>query len=210
MDLIEQKFTSTEENLAFDALLLSEAETGQRPVSLRFWEAREYTVVLGRGSIASDDIFIDRCKKDGIKVLQRISGGGTVLLGKGCVNYSAIIPYIHNPALKTIKKSFQFILEKIIFNFKKAGINLNLEPVSDLSLDNKKVSGNAQARKKMFLLHHGTFLYDFDIDRISFYLKNPKKYPVYRNSRAHKDFLTNLNLPRGQIINLLTESLASL
>ncbi len=210
MDLVEQKFTTTEENIAFDALLLGEAEAGQRPVCLRFWEAKGYSVVLGKGCVANDDIFTERCKKDNVKILQRISGGGTVLLGKGCLNYSLIIPYAHNPALKTIKKSFQFILEKIISDFKKSGIDLSLEPVSDLSLLSKKVSGNAQARKRKFLLHHGTFLYDFDIDRVSFYLKNPKKYPAYRNSRAHKDFLANLNLPRGQIINVLTESLASL
>ena len=104
---------------------------------------------------------MDRCKKDGVKVIRRISGGGTVLQGKGCLNYSIFLKYGTNENYKSIKRSYIDILGKIIDGFQKKNINIEFYPLSDMALDGKKVSGNAQARKRTFFLHHGTFLYDF-------------------------------------------------
>ncbi len=199
MEYINTILNTPEENISFDEFLLNEAEEGQRSTTLRFWELKKYTVVLGRGCSVFDDVFIDNCKKDNIKIIQRSSGGGTVILGQGCLNYSLILPYSNNTALLNIKNSFKYILYKLIEGFGHRGINLNYEPVSDLVIDNKKVSGNAQARRKKFLLHHGTFLYDFDINRLSYYLKKPKKAPEYRKDRPHKNFLANLSLSSGEI-----------
>ncbi|MCK5082116.1 MAG: hypothetical protein KAR31_04335, partial [Candidatus Omnitrophica bacterium] len=58
----------------------------------------------------------------------------------------------------------------------------------------KKISGNAQKRSKKFILHHGTILYDFDLERIKRYLKVPKDIPEYRQGRSHLDFVTNVPL----------------
>jgi len=71
--------------------------------------------------------------------------------------------------------------------------------LSDIAVDNKKISGNAQARKKKYFLHHGTFLYDFDIGKIPYYLKYPPKEPNYRKNRSHSDFLTNIPLTPEQL-----------
>ena len=199
MECIDTSFNAPEENIAFDELLLKQAEQRQRGKTLRFWELQDYVVVLGRGVSLTDDVFADRCRKDKVKIIQRISGGGTVLLGKGCLNYSLILPYNANVNLLNIKSSFRWILGGITTAFQKKGLGLTYYPISDLAVDDKKVSGNAQARKKRFLLHHGTFLYNFDIGRIGYYLKEPKKGPQYRNGRAHGDFLANLSLTCGEI-----------
>ena len=208
MECIDISFKTPEENISFDEQLLKQAEQGRREKTLRFWESPDYAVVLGRGSIVSDDVFTDKCKRDGIGIIQRASGGGTVLLGKGCLNYSIILPYGANPQLLNIKSSFKYVLGCLISGFKNKGVNLAYEPVSDLAINNKKVSGNAQARRKKFFLHHGTFLYDFDIDKVGFYLKEPKKAPEYRNGRTHKDFLVNLSLSRKEIKEIIKDALA--
>lgn len=203
MEYINIDFDTTEENIAFDERLLNQAEQGQRNKILRFWEVLDYVVVLGRGTSVFNDVFINRCRKDKVKIIKRISGGGTVLLGKGCLNYSLILPYNVNANLLNIKSSFKYILGKIVTAFQEKGLNLTYYPTSDLAINDKKVSGNAQARKKRFLLHHGTFLYNFDIDRINLYLKEPKKTPEYRNGRVHKDFLTNLPLSCNEIKEII-------
>src|SRR5439155_24088632 len=55
-----------------------------------------------------------------------------------------------------------------------------------------KVSGNAQQRKRGYLLHHGTILYDFDIGQVDRYLQMPPRQPDYRSGRGHTAFIRNL------------------
>jgi lipoate-protein ligase A len=63
---------------------------------------------------------------------------------------------------------------------------------SDLAVGGRKFSGNSQQRKRTHLLHHGTLLYDFDLELISRYLHLPERQPEYRANREHGDFVMNL------------------
>jgi lipoate-protein ligase A len=76
---------------------------------------------------------------------------------------------------------------------------IQLDGMSDLTIDGKKFSGNAQRRLKKSVLMHGTFLYGFELEKISRYLKLPFQQPAYRNQRPHAEFVTNLPLSRQQI-----------
>ena len=67
-----------------------------------------------------------------------------------------------------------------------------LQGTSDLTLNDRKFSGNAQQRKRTHLLHHGTLLYAFETASLARYLKPPPRQPAYRGGRAHADFVTNL------------------
>jgi lipoate-protein ligase A len=44
------------------------------------------------------------------------------------------------------------------------------------------------------LLHHGTFLCDFDLGLMERYLKKPAREPAYRRGRSHGEFVANLPL----------------
>jgi lipoate-protein ligase A len=70
---------------------------------------------------------------------------------------------------------------------------------TDLALNDLKFSGNAQRRKRRALVFHGTFLLDFDLDRVERLLRMPSKEPSYRQSRPHHAFLTNLKLPAAAV-----------
>ena len=63
---------------------------------------------------------------------------------------------------------------------------------SDLAAAGLKFSGNAQQRKRDFLLHHGTLLYAFELGRVARYLRMPPRQPDYRQGRPHEAFLQNL------------------
>ncbi|MEM7182750.1 MAG: hypothetical protein AAF518_17685 [Spirochaetota bacterium] len=57
----------------------------------------------------------------------------------------------------------------------------------------RKVSGNAQFRKRDCLVHHGTFILDESIiTKISSYLPHPPEEPDYRQQRNHRSFLASL------------------
>ncbi|MGB2630411.1 MAG: lipoate--protein ligase family protein [Candidatus Omnitrophota bacterium] len=205
MKLVDFTVNTPEEHLALDELLLAKAEKGELEETLRFWESEEYFIVVGRSGKASEDCFIDRCRNDNIRILRRISGGGTVLQGPGCLNFSLILSYEGNAAYEKINSSYREIMGRISDAIRTSGLALDLHPISDLAIKGKKVSGNSQARKRKYFLHHGTVLHDFNLNMISQYLKHPSKEPEYREGRSHKDFLTNISIKRKEIEESIKE-----
>ncbi len=204
MLLKDLSFKSPEENILYDDVLLHLAEQGQGGEVLRFWESQQLFVVLGRICKIKDDVNEEEVKKDNISVLRRSSGGGTVLQGKGCLNYTLILSK-DNPDIADLRKSYQLILNKVIAVLKNLGVEVSFLPISDIALtkNQKKISGNAQKRGRKFILHHGTLLYNFDLNKIEKYLKMPKNVPEYRQKRAHLEFIDNTNLPVNKIKDLL-------
>jgi len=78
-------------------------------------------------------------------------------------------------------------------------VRLDLNRALALALGGLKFSGNAQRRRKRFLLFHGTFLLHFDIALIEKILPMPSQQPTYRHGRAHADFLANLSVPPDSV-----------
>ena len=187
-------FKDASENIFYDQILLQSAEDGKSGEVLRFWESKEFFVVLGRISRVKDDVKLDEVHNKHTRIIRRISGGGAVLQGPGCLNYALVLSFEVNPLLRNIRKSYEFILGKICRALNKLNVKVEFEPVSDIAVGGRKFSGNAQARKRKYMLHHGTILYKFPLELMEEYLTMPKDQPPYRKGRSHKDFLANINL----------------
>jgi lipoate---protein ligase len=71
---------------------------------------------------------------------------------------------------------------------------IEIQGHTDLTSQGLKFSGNAQRRRRKFLIFHGTFLLNFDLPQVERFLLMPSKQPTYRQNRSHREFLTNLNL----------------
>ncbi len=196
MRLLDLTLDSPEANLALDEALLLEAEAGRQPELLRLWEWPRPAVVLGSGCKLADDVDAARCRADGVPVLRRSSGGGTVLLGEGCLCFSLVLALTRDERLSEIRPSYAYILGRVAAALD-AGVEL--QGISDLACGVRKISGNAQQRKRHHLLHHGTMLYAFDLAKASRYLRLPARQPDYRAGRGHDDFIANLGLP-GAVI----------
>jgi lipoate-protein ligase A len=197
--LLDLTLSSPAENLALDEALLEEvAENGGDPM-LRFWESDRLFVVLGRASNPVDDVHLAACQQDAIPVLRRASGGGTVLLGPGCLCYSFAIPLAFHPALSSIRGTNHFILERMAKSLHRWQPAVAFKGISDLTIENLKISGNAQRRTRAALLFHGTLLYALQPDVIARYLKHPKRRPEYRGDREHDSFLMTMQVPPCEI-----------
>jgi len=199
-------FSNPRENIFYDQELLKSAEEGRSGEVLRFWEPGRVFIVLGRISRVNDDVRLDEVIKDGIGIIRRASGGGAVLQGPGCLNYSLILSYENNPLLRNIRKSYEVILAKICNSLGKLGVEAVFEPVSDMAVGGRKFSGNAQTRKRKYMLHHGTILYNFPIEMMERYLAMPKDQPPYRKNRSHKDFVANINADPREIKTAITSA----
>ena len=191
-----------EENLALDEALLDWAEQDSSRQILRFWESPTPFVVLGYGNRAGTETLPQTCQADHIPILRRCSGGGTVLQGPGCLNYSLILQFKTNPNLETVSAANGFIMSRNRQALAPllAPARVQIQGHTDLTLDGRKFSGNAQRRKRSALLFHGSILLDaFDLKQIHRHLSMPSREPDYRRSRSHQDFLTTIPLTRAQI-----------
>jgi lipoate-protein ligase A len=134
-----------------------------------------------------------------VPIRRRASGGGTVFLAKGCLCYSLVLAYNRAPQLGEIRPSYGYILGRVRTAMGDAVPGLDIAGISDLTVAGRKVSGNSQQRKRRFLLHHGTLLYDFNPAVVGRYLRQPLRQPRYRQGRAHAAFLMNLPLTEEEI-----------
>ena len=200
--LLDLTLPTPEENLALDEALLNENEEKARRGDvfeeiLRFWESPVPFVALGSTGRLSGEVRTDECRRQGISVLRRSSGGGTVLAGPGCLCFSLLLSLDRRPELRDIHGSYRAILTRIATCFAPEG--LAHRGISDLAIGGRKISGNAQRRKSRVLLHHGTLLYDFDVQRMERFLGDPPRQPDYRAGRAHGEFTRNLRLSAAEI-----------
>jgi lipoate-protein ligase A len=179
------------ENLALDEALLQGAEAGG-PEVLRLWQWPDHAVVLGAGGPIADDVHEGRCRADGVPIARRASGGGTVLLGPGCLLYAVVLGFDRDPALGQIPSSYRYVLGRIVAGLAAVAPDLDLRGCSDLARLERKISGNAQQRKRSHLLQHGTLLFNFDVGAVARYLKPPPRQPEYRRQRGHEEFLADL------------------
>ena len=196
------------ENILYDDVLLHLAENEGGIECLRFWESQKIFVVLGRISKEDEDLKRENILKDKIPVLRRSSGGGTVLQGPGCLNYTLVLSKERSPELNGIHSSYKFILTQIVQALRTIEINAQYFPISDIALvpTMKKFSGNAQKRSKKFILHHGTILCDFHLADIERYLKIPQSMPEYRAKRKHLDFVANIGRPVSEVKQAIREA----
>jgi lipoate---protein ligase len=196
MQFWDISFSNPSENIVFDEVLLDSAAQGEGEEILRFWESPKIFIVLGRTGQPEKELILDQVRADQVPVVRRSSGGGTVVQGPGCLNFSWILPKTKNPSLADIRQSYRYILTSVITALKTCGVAAEFRPISDLVVlpNELKFSGNAQRRVRNHLLHHGTILYDFDLALIERYLALPTDCPSYRRSRPHRDFVTNVPL----------------
>ncbi len=194
MQFRDISFPTPQENIAFDETLWSLAEKHSGSECLRFWESSRIFIVMGLTGRAQIDVNSIHAQKDNIPVLRRSSGGGTVVQGPGCLNYTLVLSKQKHPELNDLHKSYAWISAKVIEALGWAGCEAYFRPLSDLATgpSEKKFSGNAQRRGKRYILHHGTILYNFDLSLISRYLNMPQDIPEYRKHRPHTDFVTNI------------------
>ncbi len=197
-------FQTAEEYIFYEEKLLKDA--GTDTVLLRFWEPQTDIVVLGKSNQAEREVYVDRCRQDGIPIVKRCSGGGTVLQTKGVLNYSIIAPQF--PPFDRVQSSNKEVMEIIKSQLQTETVPIEIQGYTDLTYKGKKWCGNAQKRTLTHFLFHGSMLIDADIQKISHYLKHPSREPAYRKSLSHADFLCNVPLDKEQIKKGLKKAIA--
>jgi len=139
-----------------------------------------------------DEIYLDRCDNDGIPVIERRGGGGTVVLAPGMVVTivvgQRIVTHPATTYFKRIHDVMIGILERIgIRGIEKSGI-------SDLSLHDRKILGSSlyMGTNPPFFYYQSSLLVAPDLSLFEKYLRYPPREPDYRRKRSHGSFCTSL------------------
>lgn len=166
--LLETGHRSAFYNMALDQALMSNVEDSI-PI-LRLYSWKPPAVSIGYFQNLEEEVNVRTCKDLGIDVIRRITGGGAVLH-----EHELTYSFITKKYPTNIMESYELICEPVVMCLRELGYDAKFSPLNDIIVDDKKVSGNAQTRKKNILLQHGTILLDVDIDKMFTVLKVPSE-----------------------------------
>lgn len=210
MYYLNRSYEDPHSNLAFDEALLEamdgleshKSETASEsdgPAELlRFWQMSGPCVVVGRSSKIAEEVHLDRCERDAVPVLRRMSGGGTIVAGPGCAMFSVLLSLDARPECRLLDEAHRTVMTRVRQALQWAldeyGVEqkVDIRGICDLTIDGQKISGNALRLKRHWLMYHGTLLIDMPLCWISEYLAMPPKQPEYRRGRSHDQFVTGL------------------
>jgi lipoate-protein ligase A len=165
-------------NMAIDEAIMNARIENKVPNTLRFYQWYPSAVTIGRFQSLEDEVNVQNCKKQGIDIVRRISGGGAVYHDRtGEITYS-MVTKISDLGCKKLDMlcAYQKICEGLNEAVKILGIKAEYQPPDqkrcpNLTIRGKKISGNAQTSKKGILLQHGTFMMDIDHKKMFTFLK---------------------------------------
>jgi lipoate-protein ligase A len=165
-------------NMALDEAILDAVIKRESPNTLRFFKWNPSTISIGRNQSLSDEVNVNHAKERNFNIVRRITGGGSVFHDSTReITYSIVCPtkFLHNLNAKKVIEQFEIIEAGIILALTKYGLKPEKGVIHcpAIFLDGKKFSGNAQVRKKGYLLQHGTILLELDPDLMYSVLKAP-------------------------------------
>lgn len=159
-------------------------------------------IVLGRTNCVDQLIDNKTPFQRKIPLIRRYSAGGTVLVDSKTLFTSLILSkstlmqnfphfFPENEIYPENLTKWHFKLTQPLFD----GLPFHLNE-QDLCLEEKKIAGQAQAFARKRVVHHSTFLIDYDLEKMQ-RLKMPSKQPKYRQRRTHEDFLCSIERETG-------------
>jgi lipoate-protein ligase A len=118
-------------------------------------------VIIGKHQNTLAEINTEYIFENNVKVVRRISGGGTVYHDFGNLNFTFIKNGKYSE-LNDFKKYTKLIIEVL----RELSINAKFEGHNSLTINGKKISGNAEHIYKNRVLHHGTLLFSTEIKNL--------------------------------------------
>jgi len=177
---------------ALDESIARARSAGQVPDTLHFYRRRPPAVTVGYSLEAAEEVDLDYCKRRGIDVVRRLSGGGAI--------YTDDRQLVYSFATKDVLPSrVEDSMALVCRALAKAIVSLGAPAVfltpNDVLVNGRKVSGSAQLRKWGVVLQHGTVLVDADPEEMFRAL-------LVRGKGLKRHSLEN---PRGRITTLRAE-----
>ncbi|MCL2214273.1 MAG: lipoate--protein ligase [Treponema sp.] len=155
---IENSCTDPQFNLALEQYIFDFLDRKHNYFML--WRNNN-SVIVGKNQNTLAEINLPFVKSNNINVVRRLSGGGAVYHDLGNINFTFITGADNE---KIDFSLFCGFIQKALVSF---GIPAEISGRNDITIGDSKISGNAQYVKNRRVMHHGTLLYDCDLDMLS-------------------------------------------
>jgi lipoate-protein ligase A len=157
-------------NMAIDEAISEAVASGDVSPTIRFYRWQPSAVSIGYFQSLTDEVDREACHEAGVDYVRRRTGGGAVYHDyDGEVTYSIVAPESYFS--RDVEESYAEICARIVDAMDRLGIEAKFSPINDVVADGRKISGNAQTRRKDVLLQHGTVLHAVDPERMFTYLR---------------------------------------
>jgi len=193
---LDTGFLSGCENMAIDEAVFLSCQQGKSLPTIRLYGWTPPAVSLGYFQKADNAINFEACKRRGVDVVKRLSGGRAVLHDKE-LTYSLICAEGTPPFGKTILETYKTISMCLIRALKNLNLDvkwvtskekhssfrhLNDKTVScfsspswyEITVEGKKICGSAQKRGGGIWMQHGAILLEHDVEMLADVLKSGK------------------------------------
>lgn len=161
-------------NMSVEEAIPRAVGEGNAPNTVRFWH-NSNTIVLGCFQSADLEVNFDACKASGTEIVRRFTGGGAVYHDAGNLNYAISLkkghPLVPGNDLQLV---FQKLSEGTVEGLKSLGVNAEFQPINDIQVDGKKVSGAAGSIRWGTIFHHGCILVASDLAILGRVLNVPR------------------------------------
>lgn len=194
MRFLKNPRTNPYMNLALDEYAMKHIDVGEDYFFI--WQ-NEPSVIIGKNQNAVQEVnqaFID---KNNIHVARRVSGGGAVYHDFGNLNFTFIIG-VDDPGKVNYKKYVQPIIDAL----KSMGVHAEASGRNDILIDGLKISGNAQRMAAGKLMHHGTLIYDVNLEHMVEALNVDPDKIISKGVKSVRSRVTTIkeHLPKGTTI----------
>lgn len=145
-------------NFALEKYAMEELDLGS--CFFLFWRTTP-TLMIGRYQNTLAEINMAYARANDITIVRRITGGGTIYTDPNGWQFSFIV---RNPGEHRIE--FSHFTKPILDALHSLGVDAQFTGRNDLTIDGKKFSGNAQFVRRDVVLHHGSLLFNTDLDAL--------------------------------------------
>lgn len=154
----------------------------------------EPSIIVGKNQNTLAEINENFIKEQGIHVVRRISGGGAVYHDLNNLNYTIISS--ENKESKNF--DFKAFSEPVIQTLKDLGVEAEFSGRNDITINGKKICGNAQAYLNGRVMHHGCLLFDVDLTVLSKALETSNEVVDAKGVKSVRSRVVNI-LPHLEV-----------
>jgi lipoate-protein ligase A len=193
--------------MAIDEAILTARTRNLAPNTIRFYRWNPSAVSIGKFQNIKKEVHLDNCKKYGVDVVRRITGGGAVYHDtEGEITYS-VVANKKDLKAENINAVYAKFYGGIAESLKILGINAdfnegNAKTCPNLTVNSKKISGSAQSHKKGVVLQHGTLLIDVDLEEMFTFLRVPWAKTCIEVINVAKNKITSIKKELGKTVSV--------
>jgi len=183
--------------MAVDEAITNARIIGTVPNTLRLYRWKPSTVSVGRFQDVYDWVHVENCRRHGVDIVRRISGGGTVYHdSQGEITYSIVVTE-KDFGTTDVVQAYNKICNGLIEAARILQVSADFSPgdqrnCPNLAVAGRKISGSAQYHRGGVLLQHGTFLLDVDLKEMFAFLRMPPAETISDVLCAAEEKITSL------------------